>query len=86
MKIREKWTATVRLLLFAFLYVQHWPIASSWSTVDDAAGSFAAAAAAASSSMSEDVVNNFFAAYFEKPCCVLPTHVRHHKSEFLLLC
>lgn len=77
-KMRKKWMATaVRLLLFALLFAQHGPTATSWAT-DDANGS---AAASLSAAEHESVVDNFFAAYFEQPCCVRPRHVRHHKSE-----
>lgn len=77
-KMRKKWMATaVRSLLFALLFAQHGPTATSWAT-DDANGS---AAASLSAAEHESVVDNFFAAYFEQPCCVRPRHVRHHKSE-----
>jgi len=77
-KMRKRWMATaVRLLLFALLFAQHGPTATSWAT-DDANGS---AAASLSAAEHESVVDNFFAAYFEQPCCVRPRHVRHHKSE-----
>ncbi|XP_026815096.1 semaphorin-2A isoform X1 [Rhopalosiphum maidis] len=76
--MRKKWMATaVRLLLFALLFAQHGPTATSWAT-DDANGS---AAASLSAAEHESVVDNFFAAYFEQPCCVRPRHVRHHKNH-----
>jgi hypothetical protein len=77
--MREKWMATaVRLLLFALLFAQHGPTATSWAT-DDANGSAAVSQSAAAEH--ESVVDNFFAAYFEQPCCVRPRHVRHHKNH-----
>jgi hypothetical protein len=71
--------AVVRLLLFAFLFGQHGPTASSWAT-DDATGPISVSSLSAAEHESA-VVDNFFAAYFEQPCCVRPRHVRHHKSE-----
>ncbi|CAI6365599.1 unnamed protein product [Macrosiphum euphorbiae] len=80
--MRKRWMAiAVRLLLFALLFAQHGPTAKSWAT-DDANGSVSASQSAAEH---ESVVDNFFAAYFEQPCCVRPRHVRHHKSESILI-
>lgn len=77
-KMRKKWMAiAVRLSVFALLFAQHGPTATSWAT-DDVNGSAAVSQTAAEH---ESVVDNFFAAYFEQPCCVRPRHVRHHKSE-----
>lgn len=69
MKMRKKWTiaeTAVRLSLFAILFAQHGPTASS--VVHD-------------EHESVSVVGNVFAAYSEQPCCVHTRHVRHHKSE-----